>query len=476
MTFELNGAVIYKIWQEGGHILLDIQASSEGFSEVDIENQTKDVIKERLKAMDSALKEFDAGQLPIDSQKSVVSENIPAVSADVKVAAERPGEVQQQDFYSSMEKPAEVKFSSVNIGSGPKSTMEDFSKDTLVFMKNLFSTLASKTVNENLPLTTQMQASQVSIGSPSQKEYNHIFPSVKELFSVLAKVIGQLFKSRRMPMPSILYWVLGIILAFGAGFIFWHRYLIIKQRNSASTIESLEVELQDKNKLLEQQEILRKAIEATSLQKEKECEQLKGELETFKESVIKKELPAEELFLAKEEEKPMGVEEGPVVEEKPIEEKPTEKGSIIEGKKPAVIEELIKEKEIEESAEKEPIIDESPAAKRQHLRLDLSRDFNRTIIVRIDGADRSKSVKSFANDISLGGLCFETRREFKLGEKINLRLFFFGDRVAMMKIPAQILWKKVAPPVNYYGVSFILLDEKAKAALKNYIDSKMTKS
>jgi len=40
------------------------------------------------------------------------------------------------------------------------------------------------------------------------------------------------------------------------------------------------------------------------------------------------------------------------------------------------------------------------------------------------------------------GLCFETRKEFQEKEIINLRLFFFGDRVPILKIKAKVIWKK----------------------------------
>ena len=113
--------------------------------------------------------------------------------------------------------------------------------------------------------------------------------------------------------------------------------------------------------------------------------------------------------------------------------------------------------------------------RREFPRLDLSKDYNRTIILRIESADKSKSIKSFANNIGLEGLCFETRRDFEEKEAINLRLFFFGDKVPIIKIKAEIIWKKTVLPVNYYGVSFVSLKEDDKGNLSNYIESKIAR-
>jgi hypothetical protein len=113
--------------------------------------------------------------------------------------------------------------------------------------------------------------------------------------------------------------------------------------------------------------------------------------------------------------------------------------------------------------------------KRELPRLDLSKDYNRTIILRIESADKSKSIKSFANNIGLEGLCFETRHEFDEKEKINVRLFFFGDNVPMMRMQAKVIWSKIDTPVNRYGISFTSQEEKDKTNLSRYIESKILK-
>jgi hypothetical protein len=73
------------------------------------------------------------------------------------------------------------------------------------------------------------------------------------------------------------------------------------------------------------------------------------------------------------------------------------------------------------------------------------------------------------------GLCFEARKDFEEKETINLRLFFFGDKVPILKIKAEIIWKKTDSPVNHYGVSFVSLEDKNKTELSRYIDSKITR-
>jgi hypothetical protein len=161
------------------------------------------------------------------------------------------------------------------------------------------------------------------------------------------------------------------------------------------------------------------------LQKEKECQEVKNSLESFKEILL-------------------------------------EKGYV---------------KKLTSPEEKDAFwIPGESSEKRDSSRLDLTRDYNRTIILRIESQDKSKSIKSFANNIGMEGLCFETRKEFQEKEIINLRLFFFGDRVPILKIRAKVIWKKTDSPVNRYGIYFISLEEKDKQELNHYIESKIAKA
>ncbi len=65
--------------------------------------------------------------------------------------------------------------------------------------------------------------------------------------------------------------------------LFWRRYKLILDKNvAAKEIEKLKSQVAEKNKLLEQEEIVRKAIEDASRTKEKEFEQLRTDLQEEK--------------------------------------------------------------------------------------------------------------------------------------------------------------------------------------------------
>lgn len=184
------------------------------------------------------------------------------------------------------------------------------------------------------------------------------------------------------------------------------------------------MELQNEKQLLEEEEKARLTVEEKFMQKEKEFTEVKGSLESLKEVLVEKGL-ARKLTA------------------------PEKEGELwIPGKSPE---------------------------RRQFSRLDLTKDYNRTIILRIESQDRTKNIKSFANNINIDGLCFETRYEFNEKERINVRLFFFGDKVPMMRIQAKVIWRRIDLPVNRYGISFTMLEEKDKAELNHYIESKIVK-
>jgi len=221
-------------------------------------------------------------------------------------------------------------------------------------------------------------------------------------------------------MVSMIFWLAGLILISGLGFLLWRR----QKLNTDEKLRKLKSELEEKNKRLEQQETIRKAVEKASLQKEKEYQQVKDSFESLKGELIEKGLLKRELS-------------------------PDEK--------------------------ERPWISGKSQERRQYPRLALSRDYNKTIILRIESSKRPESVKSFANSISSDGLCFETKEEFEKDDLINLRLFFYGDVVPMVKIQALIVWKKVVAPINYYGVYFDLVDKKDEIELGRYIESKIGK-
>ena len=113
--------------------------------------------------------------------------------------------------------------------------------------------------------------------------------------------------------------------------------------------------------------------------------------------------------------------------------------------------------------------------RRRFPRLNLTRDFNKTIILRINQPDKTENIKSFTNDIGYGGLCFDSQRELEKDNKLSLRLFFYGNQIPMMKIQARVIWKKRAETTKQYGASFDLVEEKDKEALNRYIEANIGK-
>lgn len=277
------------------------------------------------------------------------------------------------------------------------------------------------------------------------------------------KLIAKTSPTQRKTTAPIAFWFIGLTLISSVGllaWLFWRRYKLILDKNvAAKEIEKLKSQVAEKNKLLEQEEIIRKAIEDASRTKEKEFEQLRTDLQEEKQ-VLEQEQEARKI-----------AEEGLLQKEKEVIEV---KGSL-ESLKEVLVEKGIAKKFTTAGKEGELWITGKSPERREFPRLDLSKDYNRTIILRIESSDKLKNIKSFANNIGLEGLCFETRHDFGEKEVISLRLFFFGDRVPIIKIRAKIRWKKTVLPVNYYGVSFVSLKEEDKGNLNNYIESKIAR-
>jgi len=289
------------------------------------------------------------------------------------------------------------------------------------------------------------------IAKTSPSKTKTVLPPV---FWLMAAAIGS---------RTIALWLIGLTVISSVGllaWLFWRRYKLILDKNlSVQEITKLRSQLQEQNKFIEHEEIIRKTIESTYLEREKEFGQLKTELQ------------GEKQLLEQEQKVRKIAEEGLSQKEKEVVEV---KGSL-ESLKEVLVEKGLARKLTTPEKEGELWIAGKSPERREFPRLDLSKDYNRTIILRIESDDKSKSIKSFANNISLEGLCFETRSEFNGNQILNLRLFFFGDKVPMMRIKARIIWKKVIPPVNHYGVSFVSIEEEDKTELSRYIESKMTK-
>jgi len=286
---------------------------------------------------------------------------------------------------------------------------------------------------------------------------------VVQVQTELPKLIAKTNPPQRKSTAPIAFWLIGLSLISSVGllaWLFWRRYKLILDKNlAACEIAKLKTQLNEQNQLLEHEQVIRKTVESTSLQREKEFDHLKTELQEEKQ------------VLEQEQEARKTAEEGLSQKEKEVVEV---KGSL-ESLKEVLVEKGLAKKLTTAKKEGELWISGKSEERRESPRLDLSKDYKRTIILRIESADKLKNIKSFANNIGLEGLCFETRHDFGEKEVISLRLFFFGDRVPIIKIRAKILWKKTVLPVNYYGVSFVSLKEEDKGNLSNYIESKIAR-
>jgi len=220
-------------------------------------------------------------------------------------------------------------------------------------------------------------------------------------------------------VAGTLYWLIGLILVSGAGFFLWHRRKLGRDQR----LNRLKSELSKKEKQLIHEEIIRKAMENSSLRREKEYERLKDFFESLKDELIKKVFIKKELITPEQK--------------------------------------------------KEVTVSDLAPDRRKSPRLALTRDFNKTVILRIEAKEKTGRIKTFAGNISCGGLSFETIEDFKVKNPISLRLFFYGTRAPIMKIQAHIAWKRTVQPNSYYGVAFNSLEEKDKSELNSFIESKI---
>ena len=279
------------------------------------------------------------------------------------------------------------------------------------------------------------------------------------LFWLMAAAIGS---------RTIAFWLIGLALASGIGFLswlFWRRYRLILDKNAAmqeitklrQEITKFKAELQEKNKLLEQEEIIRKSIESTSLAREKEFRQFKLELQQ------------EAKLLEQETKIRKAIEEKLVQKERDYEQL---KNSYESLKDVLVRKGLVKELSSPEGKRGLWIPGKSED-RRTSPRLSLTKDFNNTAIVKIESRNSPRAIKCFAKDISLEGLCLETPKELDEKNPVNLRLFFYGGKIPNIKTQTRIIWKKPVDSLNCYGVSFEGLSEKVKLELGHYIESKI---
>jgi len=263
-------------------------------------------------------------------------------------------------------------------------------------------------------------------------------------------------------MAGVIVWLASLGLISGLGFLSWRRRRL-------NTENKLKAELTEQIKRAEIEENLRKAIEQGSKQTEKECEQLKDSLESLKSGLQKKDK-----LLNKQENVYKSIMDEELAKKDKVYEEL--KDSLWTLKEKLVKKEL-KEKDLSPEEEKVPweVKELAGGGKRGSRRLPLTRDFNKMIILRVKSSNLSQSIKAFAKNVSSEGLSFETKKEFKESEPINLRLFFYGASIPSMKIQTHIVWKRKTESMNKYGVSFNLLEEKESLELNRYIETKKEK-
>jgi len=254
---------------------------------------------------------------------------------------------------------------------------------------------------------------------------------------------------------GIIFWFIGLVSISGLGFAFWRKYVVVKTKNLTEKIRELKLQLETKDKLLEQVEIIYKAIQKTTIEKEKEYGQLKLELQE------KNKLLEQEESIRKEKEQAL---QG--LEKEYVQLKETS-----ESLKDVLVKRgLARQLTLPEGKGELWILGKSPE-RRNSPRLALTKDFHNTVILKIGLPDSLKQIKSLAENISSEGFCFETKNELDEKNPLNLRLFFYGGKVPNFRTQGWIVWKKTQDSKNYYGITFEGLSEKVKSELEHYIET-----
>lgn len=258
---------------------------------------------------------------------------------------------------------------------------------------------------------------------------------------------------------GIILWFIGLASISGLGFALWRKYVVVRTKNLTERIRELKLQLEKKDKLLEQVEIIYKAIQKTAIEKEKECAQLKLELQE------KNKLLEQEESIRKEKEQAL---QG--LEKEYVQLKETS-----ESLKDVLVKRgLARQLTLPEEKGELWILGKSPE-RRNSPRLALTKDFHNTVILKIELPDSLKQIKSFAENISSEGLCFETKNELDEKNPLNLRLFFYGGKVPNFRTQGWIVWKRTCDSKSYYGITFEGLSEKVKSELQHYIGSNIAR-
>ena len=267
-------------------------------------------------------------------------------------------------------------------------------------------------------------------------------------------ILAEPIKARRKWLGIILRLV-GLVSISGLGFLLWAKFIVARTKKLNERARELKLQLEEKDKTLEQVEIIRKTIEKTAIAKEKEYEQLKLELQE------KSRLFEQEVAIRSEKEKALSEKE------KEYEHLKETSESL---KDVLVKRGIARELTLPESKGELWILGKSPE-RRNLPRLALTKDFHNTVILKLELPGSLKQIKSFAENISSDGLCFETKGELDEKNSLNLRLFFYGSKVPNFRTQGWIVWKRTQDSKNYYGITFEGLSEKVKSELQNYIEA-----
>ncbi|NQS90134.1 PilZ domain-containing protein [Patescibacteria group bacterium] len=313
-------------------------------------------------------------------------------------------------------------------------------------------------------------------------------------------------------MEGTIFWLVSLGLILGLGFLSWRRWRLniegklkaevaekkkraeieenlhkaIEQgsrqkdreyKQFTDNLESLKSDLQKKNECLVEKENMCKTVEKALFQKERECKQLEDDFESSK-----SESQGKNKHLVEKENMRLAIRERLLQKEKECKQLEDDleslKSEIQRKNELLALKEEIAKKEFEEEKlppekEKTPGEFEDLGGKRKSPRLSLTRDFSKTVILRVKSKDVAQSIRCFAKNISSGGLCFETKKEFKKKDLINLKLFIYGGYTPLMQIQARITWKKATKQMNCYGISFDVLEDEDKSELNHYIGTKL---
>ncbi|MFH1856365.1 MAG: PilZ domain-containing protein [Candidatus Omnitrophota bacterium] len=419
LTFELSEGAPYEIWQEDNAILINIKvpdgapSASASRQKIITQDEGQEQIGIRLNAMDKAL-------------TRIIENN--TLSLEIFLL---PAEFQEGNFIKN-----------------------EFSGRRLMEMSG---NKAGR--KENFFYSSLPQTKGLSLSAFGEKTYAETLSSISPAYTAVSGREGQIVPQTNR---GNLFWPVGAVVF--SGLIIFSVRCKWKKLDYENKVKNLMSQLQKKDERLEQEKMIRKAVEQAGIRLEREYKQLKDSIDCMKEEIERKNksLMRKEIF-SKEKERDC------LQKQKECEEL---RNSMELIKKKLVINRIMDESVSLEDGEAFPVKSQS-GEKRNFSRLDLSRDYDRTVLLRVTSEDKAKSIKCFAGNIGMGGLCFRVKTAFDEEEILSLRLFFFGERIPMMKVKAKIVWMKKVLSFNYYGVYFISQKEEDGENLKYYIESKL---